>query len=171
MKRVAKFEKVTYEQFMKDWYDTFRNPTIRNSIDGAYDVDLPQRATKFSAGYDFYTPIGFELKPGETIKIPTGVRCRINTDWALLLLPRSGLGFKYRVRLENTVGLIDSDYCTSDNEGHIFVKLTNEGNKTMKVERGDAFCQGIFLPYGITEDDCVETTRTGGLGSTDKERK
>ena len=141
--------------------------------DGEYivikdSIELPQRATKGSAGYDFYSPLSFVLEPGETIKIPTGIRCGMNNDWVLMLFPRSGLGFKYRIRLENTVGIIDSDYFYSDNEGHIMVKITNEGVKTMKVAKGDGFCQGIFLPYGITEDDKTEGTRNGGFGSTDK---
>ena len=131
-------------------------------------IELPQRATKGSAGYDFYSPLSFVLEPGETIKIPTGIRCGMDNDWVLMLFPRSGLGFKYRIRLENTVGIIDSDYFYSDNEGHIMVKITNEGVKTMKVAKGDGFCQGIFLPYGITEDDKTEGTRNGGFGSTDK---
>ena len=131
-------------------------------------INEPMGATKGSAGYDFYSPLSFVLEPGETIKIPTGIRCGMNNDWVLMLFPRSGLGFKYRIRLENTVGIIDSDYFYSDNEGHIMVKITNEGVKTMKVAKGDGFCQGIFLPYGITEDDKTEGTRNGGFGSTDK---
>lgn len=166
MKRIAKFEKVSNEQFERDWKDTFNNPSVRAAVNEAYKVELPKRATKFSAGYDFYSPLDFVLKPGGTIKIPTGVRCGVNSDWVLLLFPRSGLGFKYRVRLENTVGVIDSDYYFSDNEGHIFVKITNEGDKPMRINRGEAFCQGIFVQYGITEDDAVEATRNGGFGST-----
>ncbi len=171
MKRVAKFEKVSYEQFEAAWKDSFGKPSMitdKSIKDAYYPIELPQRATKGSAGYDFYSPLSFVLEPGETIKIPTGIRCGMNDDWVLMLFPRSGLGFKYRVRLENTVGIIDSDYFYSDNEGHIMVKLTNEGTKTMKVAKGDGFCQGIFLPYGITEDDKTEGTRNGGFGSTDK---
>ena len=170
-KRVAKFEKVSYEQFETVWKDSFAKPTMNTDKaikDAYYPIELPQRATKGSAGYDFYSPLSFVLEPGETIKIPTGIRCGMNDDWVLMLFPRSGLGFKYRVRLENTVGIIDSDYFYSDNEGHIMVKITNEGNKTMKVAKGDGFCQGIFLPYGITEDDKAEGTRNGGFGSTNK---
>ena len=165
-KRVAKFEKVSYEQFETAWKDSFSKPSM--ITDAYYPIELPQRATKGSAGYDFYSPLSFVLEPGETIKIPTGIRCGMNNDWVLMLFPRSGLGFKYRIRLENTVGIIDSDYFYSDNEGHIMVKITNEGVKTMKVAKGDGFCQGIFLPYGITEDDKTEGTRNGGFGSTDK---
>lgn len=171
MKRVAKFEKVTYEQFERDWKDTFNKPSIvteKSIKDAYYPIEMPKRATKGSAGYDIYSPLSFELKPGDTIKIPTGIRCGMNNDWVLFIFPRSGLGFKYRVRLENTVGIIDSDYFSSDNEGHIFVKITNEGSKSMAISKGQAFCQGIFVPFGITEDDKVENSRNGGFGSTDK---
>lgn len=177
-KRVAKFEKVTYGQFEKDWLDTFDIPELdtstRREIESIYGaITLPKRATKGSAGYDFVSPLTFTLKPGETIKIPTGIRCGMNTDWVLMLYPRSGLGFKYRLQLDNLVGIIDSDYFYSDNEGHIFAKLTNDSktNKIVTVRRGDAFMQGIFVEYGITEDDKVETSRNGGFGSTDKNKK
>jgi dUTP pyrophosphatase len=167
-KRVAKFEKVSFEQFKKDWEDTYNNPNLLTdeSINDAYSVVLPERATKFSAGYDFYSPLDFSLEPGESIKIPTGIRCGINTDYVLMLYVRSNVGFKYKVVLANGTGIIDSDYYSSDNEGHIFIKLVNNGNVHFYVKKGEAICQGVFLEYGITEDDCVETTRNGGLGST-----
>lgn len=171
MNRVAKFEKVTFEQFESDWKDSFNKPSLLSDKmvkDTYYGINLPKRATKFSAGYDFYSPMSFDLEPGETIKIPTGIRCGINNDYVLMLFPRSSLGFKYRLRLENTVGIIDSDYYKSSNEGHIFVKITNEGNKKLSISKGDAFCQGIFVTYGITEDDSVEAVRDGGFGSTNK---
>ena len=86
----------------------------------------------------------------------------------LKIYPRSGLGFKYRLQLNNTVGIIDSDYFYSDNEGHIFIKITNDSNeeKTVQVAAGTGFAQGIFLEYGITEDDDTEAMRNGGFGST-----
>lgn len=172
-KRVAKFEKVTYEQFEKDWIDTFDIPELDTStkreIESIYSaITLPKRATKFSAGYDFVSPLAFTLKPGETIKIPTGIRCGMNTDWVLMIYPRSSLGFKYQISLANTVGIVDADYYFSDNEGHIFIKLVNRGDKPVHIKAGEAFVQGIFMHYGITEDDHVEAERNGGFGSTDK---
>ena len=91
-------------------------------------------------------------------------------EWVLHLYPRSGLGFKYRLQLNNTVGIIDSDYFNSDNEGHIFAKITNDSNegKTLKLQAGEGFMQGIFLEYGITEDDGADGVRNGGFGSTTK---
>ena len=165
MKRIAKFEKVSREQFSKDWQDSFgENESIYDSI------KLPRRATAGSAGYDFFSTTDFELKPGETIKIPTGIRARIDEGWVLKLYPRSGLGFKYRLQLNNTVGIIDSDYYNSDNEGHIFVKVTNDSNegKILSVKAGEGFCQGIFVEYGITVDDDASAERNGGFGSTGK---
>lgn len=168
MQRIAKFSKVSWEQFVKDWKDEFicvDEEAIRKIYCG---INVPKRATKGSAGYDFFSPIGFTLSPGETIKIPTGIRCEMNEGWVMMGFPRSGLGFKYRMRLSNTVCILDEDYFYSDNEGHIFIKVVNEGDKTMTVKAGDGFAQGIFLQYGITEDDNATNKRNGGFGSTTK---
>lgn len=169
MKRVAKFEKVSIEQYIKDYKDSFGGSD--EEIEAIYNaISLPKRATTGSAGYDFYSPIDFVLKPGETIKLPTGIRARMDEDYVLMLFPRSGLGFKYRLQLNNTVGIIDSDYYGSDNEGHIFCKITNDSNedKTVELKAGQGFAQGLFLPFGITEDDETVSIRNGGFGSTDK---
>ncbi len=162
MRKIAKFEKVSYEQFVND---------CENSTQQMYDeIILPRRATKGSAGYDFFAPFDFSLKPGETIKVPTGIRAKIDEAWVLNIYPRSGLGFKYRLQLDNTVGIIDSDYYNSSNEGHIMIKITNNSleGKTVDVKGGTAFAQGIFLEYGITVDDETEGIRDGGFGSTTK---
>lgn len=169
MKKVAKFEKVSWTQFQKDYVDTFgAGETIDMSeIQEIYDnIELPVRATSGSAGYDFKSSIGFKLKPGSTIKIPTGIRVKIDDGWVLKCYPRSGLGFKYKMRMANVVPIIDSDYYYSDNEGHIFLKLSNEGEKDISINSGDKIIQGVFVPYGITYDDYVNKTRNGGFGST-----
>lgn len=167
MQRVAKFYKVSLKQFQEGWQDTFGQAAEKNVYD---TIKLPMRATVGSAGYDFYSPLTFSLAPGETIKIPTGIRVEIQEGWVLQCYPRSGLGFKYRLQLNNTVGIIDSDYFYSDNEGHIFAKITNDSRegKTLTVEAGQGFMQGIFMPFGITVDDDVTTIRNGGFGSTTK---
>ena len=170
MKRIAKFHKVSYQQFKEGWIDTF-GPENEKELQKIYEnIELPRRATKGSAGYDFFAPLPFSLEPGETIKIPTGIRVEMQEDWVLKLYPRSGLGFKYRLQLNNTVGIIDSDYFHSDNEGHIFAKITNDSNedRVMHLELGDGFMQGIFVEYGITVDDEVTGIRNGGFGSTTK---
>ncbi len=159
MERIAKFSLVSYQEFAKALPDEAVYQSIK----------LPQRATKSSAGYDFYSPIPFTLKPGETIKIPTGIRCQMQENYVLLLFPRSSLGFKYRLGLDNTVGVIDADYYYALNEGHIFIKITNNSqDKTLEIKAGEAFAQGIFLAYGITVDDNATDTRVGGFGSTNK---
>ena len=135
-------------------------------------IKLPKRATRGSAGYDFFAPVSFTLAPGEMVKIPTGVRVEMAEDWVLCLYPRSGLGFKYRLQLNNTVGIIDSDYFYSDNEGHIFAKITNDSNegKTVNIQAGTGFMQGIFVEYGITVDDEATGIRNGGFGSTTEKK-
>ena len=170
MLRIAKFEKVSPQRFVNDWISTFPQQTIEQAVLAYEHIQLPRRATSGSAGYDFFAPVGFELPAGGSIKIPTGVRALIEEGWVLTLYPRSGLGFKYRFQLDNSVGVIDSDYARSDNEGHIFLRMTNDSRegKGLRVPAGTAFAQGIFLPFGITLDDDVQTVRNGGLGSTTK---
>ncbi len=170
MKRIAKFEKVSFEQYKKDWLD-MEPGDGEERIREVYDaIRLPKRATAGSAGYDFFAPYDFTLKAGESTKILTGIRSRIDEGWVLKIYPRSGLGFKYRLQLNNTVGIIDSDYYGADNEGHIQIKLTNDGRegKTMGIAAGTGFAQGIFVEYGITEDDEATEIRSGGFGSTTK---
>lgn len=166
MKRIASFEKVTFKQFASA-FEGVDDKTVQTVYD---DIVLPMRATAGSAGYDFFAPFDITLKRNETIKIPTGIRVKIENGWFLSVYPRSGLGFKYRLQLDNTVGIIDSDYYNSDNEGHIFVKITNNSltDKTLSVKKGEGFCQGIFTEFGITYDDDADAIRNGGFGSTTK---
>ena len=181
---IAQFEKVSYEQFFKDFVKTFNLQATRELEDGtveAVDLDsfirpfydsikLPQRATNGSAGYDFYTPIDLNIVPNTTVKIPTGIRCKMKKNYVLQIYPRSGLGFKYRLQLDNTVGIIDSDYYNSDNEGHIFIKITNDTreSKTIELKQGDGFAQGIFNKYYLAKENRVNTKRNGGFGSTNQ---
>jgi len=174
MKKVAQFEKVSIEKSREGWLETFypgrqADEAILSEIEEIYNnIKLPKRATKGSAGYDFFSPAAFTLKPGQSIKIPTGIRVRIDEGWVLQCYPRSGLGFKFRLQLDNTVGIIDSDYYGATNEGHIFCKLTNDSRegKTVTIEAGMGFMQGIFTEYGITVDDDADRIRSGGFGST-----
>lgn len=168
MKKIAKFHKVSYEQFLGGWKDTFPETTEEKVKEIYEQIRLPKRATAGSAGYDFFSPVDFTVAPGQGIKIPTGIRVEMEPEWVLKCYPRSGLGFKYRLQLNNTVGIIDSDYFYSDNEGHIFAKLTNDSreNKTLELKAGEGFMQGIFVEYGITVDDDATAIRNGGFGST-----
>ena len=181
------FEKVSFEQFYKDWlnafsdyYDELESSDNRIEIRKIYDgIALPKRSTKGSAGYDFFistahletSRLFIRIPYGEAVLIPTGIRCKIDEGWFLAILPRSGMGFKTGIRLANTCGIIDEDYFSADNEGHIMIKYVNEsflGSQGIDLESGKAFAQGIFLPYGITCDDASSGERHGGFGSTDK---
>lgn len=170
MQKIAQFFKVSKENYIQALRGDFPAYDEAAAEKVYEELKLPMRATKGSAGYDFYAPFSFTLAPGETIKIPTGIRAKMEEGWVLQLFPRSGLGFKFRLQLNNTVGIIDSDYFDSDNEGHIFAKITNDSNegKTLQVESGTGFLQGIFLPFGITVDDEADGIRNGGFGSTTK---
>lgn len=159
-----RFEKISREQFYND--------NVNQYIEYD-DIKLPKRATTKSAGYDIFAVKDIILIPGRTIKIPTGIRAIVDDDKFVGIFPRSGLGFKYRVQLDNTVGIIDADYSDSDNEGHIWIKLTNDSKhygeeNIMRVKQGTAICQAIILPYFKTEDDETTELRNGGFGSTTK---
>ena len=174
MTDIGCFQKVSFDQFYNDMKATFAldfepGEDFHKLMSECWEeLDLPDRATSGSAGYDFKAPFDFELDPGEDIKIPTGIRVLIDDGWFLAIVPRSGLGFKYKLRLANTVGIIDSDYSNSDNEGHIFLKFCNEGDRVVKIAHGDGIAQGIFLPYGLVVADDTTSSRNGGFGSTDK---
>lgn len=167
------FEKVPAATFMKDVVNNqLLVPELASNTDfmmEAYtNVSMPERATAGSAGYDFHTPFAFELRPGKSIVIPTGIRCVMPSGFVLLMFPRSGLGFKFGLRLENTTGIIDSDYCQADNFGHIMVKLHNPSETTtIRFERDDKICQGIITKYFVADDDAATAERHGGFGSTD----
>ena len=138
------FEKISYEQFKKD---------VKDDVNLYNSYHIPARETKFAAGYDFEAIEQFILKPNEVKKIPTGIKVNMNDGEVLLLFVRSSMGFKYNVRLCNQVGVIDKDYYNNvDNEGHIFVKLQNEGMKDYVVHKGDKICQGIFIKYLLIEE-------------------
>ena len=155
---MRKFERIDENVFLRDI------PTGNYS-----DIVLPKRSTKNSAGYDFYSIISFTLNPGERKIIPTGVRVIMNNNEYLSIFIRSSLGFKYNIRMCNQVGIIDADYYgNSDNGGHIFVCLENEGDSVLEIKKGDRFVQGIFMPFLITDDDIAIYSRLGGIGSTNK---
>ena len=176
MNKIAKFEKISKKQLFRDG-DFF---TKDIAVDDSYkslerineflygtleDLKMPKRATKMSAGYDICSPINVRVKAGEPFVIPTGLRCFFNQkDWVLMIYPRSGLGFKYGMRLVNTCGIIDADYVYAENEGHILLKFVSD--KDFEIHEGDRIAQGVFLKYGITVDDKAEGQRTGGIGST-----
>jgi len=164
-----KFSKVSFCQYKLDCIREL--VTAEDLLKEWEDMQLPQRKTYKSAGYDFVAPFSFELKPGETILIPSCIRAEIEFNKYLALYPRSGLGFKYRLQLDNSVGIVDSDFADTPNEGHILFKISNcsfDQNKILSVKKGEGFAQGIFTSFGVTVDDDLDykLERTGGIGST-----
>lgn len=191
--QVAKFEKVSFDTFLNEFKPlwlaaakasadenepfSYNEEELKQTAQVLYDnIQLPRRATLGSAGYDFYFPFGYtELKPGMSIVIPTGIKVQMTAGWALKLYPRSGLGTKFRLQLDNTVGIIDADYYNNPkNEGMIGIKLTNDSRtgQTVCLDIGNAFCQGVFEIFGVTVDDePVSEMRQGGFGSTDEHKE
>ena len=142
---MRRFEKISFEQFSKD---------ISGDRKLYDEYSLPKRETKYAAGYDFYALFDFTLKPGEIKKIPTGIKVDMMDDDCLLLLDRSSMGFKYNVRVCNQVGVIDKDYYNNkDNEGHMWFRLQNEGDKDWIVKKGEGFGQGLFIKYLVIDNE------------------
>lgn len=173
MKCVAKFEKVSKEQYKKDWgasANQIKNDNPDLALNWCYDsLQLPVRKTKGSAGYDFITPCDLVLRPRSDTLIITGIKCKIDDGYVLKLYPRSSLGFKFRMSLDNTVGIIDSDYYNNQkNEGHILIKVHNPSNRIIEIKAGEAYAQGIFSEFFTAEEAEVTTERVGGIGSTNK---
>ena len=163
--KTAKFEKVSRKQFIEACANNY--PYVLDIISKWYeDIKLPNRGTAGSAGYDFRSPMDVNIIPEDSFIFVTGIRCRMLPQYFLMIVPRSSLGFRYKLTLDNTVGIIDSDYYNSDNEGHIMIKVTNNSDKTLVVKAGDKIAQGIFLPYIKTDDDDVTENRNGGIGIT-----
>lgn len=174
MKRtVARFEKVSKEQYMKD-FDVSAHRRMSDNRDDAVvrsynDLELPARKTKGSAGYDFTTPCDLVIMPHSEATIKTGIKCQIGEGFVLKIYPRSSLGFKFRMSLDNTVGIIDSDYYNNPkNEGHILIKVYNPSDQTIYINKGEAYAQGIFEQFFLAEEAEVTAERVGGIGSTNK---
>ncbi len=168
MHRMARFEKVSKEQFYADLEKQSGLCESVRDLQLYEQIQLPRRATAGSAGYDFFLPMDLCLRPQESVRIPSGIRCHMQPGWVLTLYPRSSLGCRYHLQLDNTVGVIDADYVQAKNEGHILIQITNHSPKgeTLCLSQGSAFVQGVFLSFGITEDDAASDPRSGGFGST-----
>lgn len=171
MNRVAKFYKVSWKQFYKDTKDilcTFTNEEIKELYN---QIIIPSRKTKSSAGHDMCVPFNVKVMPGDTFKIPTGIRCWMQEDNVMLIFPRSSLGIKKNMSITNTIPVIDADYYEAENEGHIIVCIKNNGIEPLYLNQGDAIVQCVFINYGVADEEEIINKRTGGIGSTDCIRK
>lgn len=172
---VAQFEKVSEEVYYKACTE---NVEVMTHIQGVGVVgtdkylsllELPRRSTKGSAGYDFFLPYNLVIGAGETVTIPTGIKVKMAEGYVLMFYPRSSLGYKYKMTLDNTVGVVDCDYYGNEsNEGHITVKMTNHSDNACFIPKGQAYCQAVFHRYYLTDDDSLteKAERVGGYGST-----
>ena len=172
---MTQFQKISPEQFRKDRLPGLLDSGLTESaaleeLQQEYGrIELPRRGTAFSAGYDLRIPYDLELAPGESTVVMTGLRICMPGNLWLGIYIRSSLGFKYNVRLKNSVAVIDADYYGADNEGHLMIGLYNGGDRTLVLHAGDAIAQGILQPYYLTDDDRpVREHRSGGIGSTGK---
>lgn len=159
-----KFEKVSFQQYLLD--NPLKQP--ETAFQEWENLKLPARATKGSAGYDFFLPYNICLEDGQQAEIYTGIRCSMPENVFLLCVPKSGIGSRYRLQFNSTLGIVDSDFFNSDNEGHIKAVILNDNRtgKVLELPQGKAFFQGIFVNYLTVVDDCTNGIRNGGYGST-----
>lgn len=203
------FYKVSFDEFCRAWKDLYKI-TDRELLSSFYDnIMLPKHSTKDSAGYDFFPYFDFKIYKGTSMVIPTGIKCALGKGFSLDLYPRSGDGFKFKMEIANTIGIIDKDFFNNPkNEGHIMVKLTYVGieeetsisyhkqdlddgtesayldftkyvispsqvNEAVEFKANKkAYAQGIIHQYfNVTNEESEsDAERTGGLGSTTKEK-
>ena len=130
---------------------------------------MPTYATSGSAGLDLRACVAETtvIEPGQTVLVKTGLAIYIqDTNFAGLVLPRSGLGHKHGIVLGNLVGLIDSDY-----QGELMVSVWNRGQTAFSLEPGERLAQYILVPVVQAEfeqvSEFVATERgAGGFGHT-----
>lgn len=165
------FKKVRYEAFEHDMMQYRPINFMSGEAKKAYDsIKLPERKTKYSAGYDICTPIDIAIPSGQRRVIPTGIKAVFNEDemeaWHLQMYVRSSVGIKDGVVLTNSTGIIDSDYALGENDGDMMLALINTSEKLVKYKAGDRICQAVFMLHGIASDDNASGARKGGIGST-----
>lgn len=167
------FEKISEEQWLKDTERWFGNHTsgIKLAKKVLFELQLPKRSTKYSAGYDIFSPILDIIKPNQSVLIPTGFKAYMKHNEMLVFHVRSGMGFKNFIALANTTGIVDSDYYNNENnEGHCWVKLVNRGSEDFIIKKGDAIAQCILQEFLLIDGDSFDDgeIRKGGFGSTNK---
>ena len=136
-------------------------------------INIPERKTKYSAGYDIEAAEdciipSFEKGQKPTL-VKTGLKVYMQDDEVFMLYNRSSNPGKKGLILANSVGVIDKDYYgNSDNDGHVMFAFYNIKSEPVEIKKGDIVGQGIFQKYFITDDDAADGERTGGFGSTSK---
>ena len=136
-------------------------------------INLPERKTKYSAGYDIEaaedTIVPSFKKGMNPTLIKTGIKAYMQDDEVLFLYNRSSNPKKKGLILANSVGVIDKDYSGNpDNDGHIMFAFYNIKDEYITIKKGEAIGQAVFQKYLITDDDSAEGERLGGFGSTNK---
>lgn len=133
------------------------------------DTIIPKRASKCSAGYDFYAPEDIWIPAHSRTKNTfLNIKAYMQADEYLQLKIRSSLAVKYEIVLE-TSGVIDADYYGNPTtDGNISVVLRNNGDADYFIKKGERICQGIFMKYLTADNDETMGSRKGGFGSSGK---
>ena len=137
------------------------------------NINLPERKTKFSAGYDveaaedcIIPKYEFGMKP---TLVKTGIKAYMQKNEYLMLCNRSSNPFKKGLILANSIGIIDADYYENpDNDGHFMFAFYNFFDKDLEIKKGEVIGQAIFQKYCLVDNDKAEGQRESGFGSTSK---
>ena len=152
-----------------DWMDDLFIERKFARVKGYEWVELPQRKTAKSAGYDIAAAEEVVCQPHEITVINTGLKVYMPTFEFLALYVRSSVGIKKGLMMANSVGIIDADYVDNpDNEGHICVALYNTMPTPITIKKGERIAQGVFQPFYIEDNDYADGERIGGIGSTNE---
>lgn len=167
-----RFERVSYSAYADDVRKHFSETIKPEKLFGSWNnIKIPERKTKYSAGYDICCPLDISIAPHSKIVVPTGIRAVFAPDemesWHLQMYVRSSIGNKGLV-LASNVAVIDSDYALSPNEGDIMMPMLNVSDEVIEINSGDRICQGVFTLHGLVTNDKAENVRKGGMGSTGK---
>lgn len=130
-------------------------------------LPLPQYQTTGSVGFDFYARENTEIKPKEIVLVPTGLIITTPPGYMLALFSRSSTPRRKGLMIPNSVGIVDQDFCGSEDEIKIF--LYNFTDQTAIVEKGERIAQGVFVRIDKgewEENDEIVTSSRGGFGST-----
>ena len=136
-------------------------------------INLPERKTKYSAGYDVEAAEdcvipAFKLGQAPTL-VKTGLKAYMPEDEYLMLCNRRSNPKKKGLVMANSIGIIDSDYYENpDNDGHFMFAFFNIKAEDIEIKKGDVIGQAIFQKYLTVDNDKAEGERVGGFGSTSK---
>ena len=132
-------------------------------------LPLPKYETSGSFGFDFVAREDTEIKPRETGLIPGNIIVKCPPNLALLILPRSSTFRKTKLIFPHSAGLIDRDYCGTNDE--IMIQVLSFSDEPILIKKGERIAQGLFVQtqsvaFEEISAEFLKSNSRGGFGST-----